>query len=194
MKLVLPGGTDVAEMALFSLEAVAGVRRIDETAIESLEKQGFAVRMPTGADGGYLLHAYVDEPIPEDVLKHCANDDRIAQPGDSYGLRGASGHLPGDRIPDGVSRRPDPPCGGGEGRARRHEDAPDPSAGHHDRGSVYACGAHSESVAGGGLIVGIAIIGLKVLYYGNPALKRLEAAKGAVELEYPSIVVAMRSV
>ena len=35
------------------------------------------LRMPTGADGGYLLHAYVDESVPSEVLRFCSEDDKL---------------------------------------------------------------------------------------------------------------------
>ena len=33
--------------------------------------------MPTGADGGYLLHLYVDEQVPNDVMQYCIEDDAL---------------------------------------------------------------------------------------------------------------------
>lgn len=48
-------------------------------------------------------------------------------------------------------------------------------------------------LAGAVLVPAAAFAGLKWLYFGNPAIKRLHQAKDAIELKYPSIVVQMRS-
>ena len=74
--LILPGGTDVAEMALFASDSLP-----DETPgndmVSRLETMGVLLRFPTGSDGSYLLHAYVSEPIPDDVLNYCDREDPI---------------------------------------------------------------------------------------------------------------------
>lgn len=75
--LILPGGTDVAEMALFALDSLPKNQCPDAEQLDELERQGQLVRMPTGADGGYLLHAYVDEPVPPDLLQFCSMEDKL---------------------------------------------------------------------------------------------------------------------
>jgi hypothetical protein len=35
------------------------------------------VRIPTGADGPYLLHVYIDESIPGEVRRFCSEDDKL---------------------------------------------------------------------------------------------------------------------
>ena len=76
MKLVLEGGTDVAEMVLFSLDDLPASHADDES-LSSLEERRQAIRMPTGADGGYLLHLYVDEGVPPDLEQYCNADDAL---------------------------------------------------------------------------------------------------------------------
>ncbi len=73
----LPAGTDVAEMALFDIDALHQTRCPDAEGLEELVKQQALVRLPTGADGGYLLHLYVDEPIPDNVMRYCLADDKL---------------------------------------------------------------------------------------------------------------------
>jgi hypothetical protein len=75
MKLVFPGGTDVAEMALFSVDAPPADRNADADSLRRMEAEGSITRFDTDADGGYLLHAYVDEPIPEDIVEYCDTTD-----------------------------------------------------------------------------------------------------------------------
>ena len=36
-----------------------------------------AIRMPTGGDGGYLLHLFVDDEIPEATMQFCVADDSL---------------------------------------------------------------------------------------------------------------------
>lgn len=74
--LRLPGGTDVAEMALFDIDALLPSRP-DESTVVALEKSGRLIRFPTGGDGGYLLHLYVDESIPADLQRYCLADDKL---------------------------------------------------------------------------------------------------------------------
>jgi hypothetical protein len=76
--LVLPGGTDIAEVGLFSLEALPIKRGVTSEVLEELQRNSQLIRMSTGADGGYLLHAYVDEPIPPDLMRYCSHADKLA--------------------------------------------------------------------------------------------------------------------
>lgn len=75
--IVLPGGTDVAEVALFSLARLPK-KRVDQNDFDRMEKEGAAVRFPTGADGGYLLHIYLDEPIPPTIRQYCVEEETIS--------------------------------------------------------------------------------------------------------------------
>lgn len=74
--LILPGGTDVAEMALFATDSLPE-ECPDQKAIATLAEAGVLLRFPTGSDGGFLLSAYIDQPIPEEVLRFCDLDDAV---------------------------------------------------------------------------------------------------------------------
>ncbi len=75
--LSLPAGTDVAEMALFDVDALPLSSAPNEPAIQALAESKHLIRLPTGADGEYLLYMFVDEPIPEDLLRFCITDDKL---------------------------------------------------------------------------------------------------------------------
>jgi hypothetical protein len=75
-KIVLEGGTDVAEMVLFSVDEIPP-ERVSEKTLAGLEANNQAIRMPTGADGGYLLHLYVDERVSDKVMQYCIQDDAL---------------------------------------------------------------------------------------------------------------------
>lgn len=73
----LSAGTDVAEMALFDTEAIPQSRPLNEKGLDDLEASKHLIRLPTGADGGYLLHLYVDESPPEKVMQYCLTEDKL---------------------------------------------------------------------------------------------------------------------
>ena len=75
-KIVLEGGTDVAEMVLFSVDEIPP-ERVSEETLAGLEANHQAIRMPTGADGGYLLHLYVGEPVSDEVMQSCIDGDAL---------------------------------------------------------------------------------------------------------------------
>jgi tetratricopeptide (TPR) repeat protein len=77
-RIVLPGGTDVAEVALFSLDSLPLSRNLDAESAAELEARQGAIRIETGSDGGFLMHLYVEVPVPEAVRKFCAPDTRRA--------------------------------------------------------------------------------------------------------------------
>lgn len=74
----LPAGTDVAEMALFDVEALPQSQPPDAEGLVALARQERLIRLPTGSDGGYLLHLYVGESPPEQVMKYCQAEDKLA--------------------------------------------------------------------------------------------------------------------
>jgi hypothetical protein len=74
----LPAGTDVAEMALFDVDALPQSRPPNGDGLDELVSTERLIRLPTGADGGYLLHLYVDEPPPEQVMCYCLTEDRLS--------------------------------------------------------------------------------------------------------------------
>tara|TARA_R110002049_G_scaffold303950_1_gene498676 strand:- start:429 stop:1103 length:675 start_codon:yes stop_codon:yes gene_type:complete len=75
-KLILEGGTDVAEVALFCVDDIPEVLSDDESVTE-MQNRKTLIRLPTGADGGYLLHLYVSEAIPNETLKYCVQEDKL---------------------------------------------------------------------------------------------------------------------
>jgi hypothetical protein len=87
----LPAGTDVAEMALFDIDAMPQARPPDAKAVDQLAAQERLIRLPTGSDGAYLLHLFVDEAIPDRVLQFCIADDKLIGRFNSTGGRIAFG-------------------------------------------------------------------------------------------------------
>ena len=74
----LPGGTDVAEMALFDVDSLPQDMTKDGAAIDELASRKHLVRLPTGGDGGYLLHLYVNKVPPPSVRQYCVADDQLS--------------------------------------------------------------------------------------------------------------------
>ena len=75
-KLILEGGTDVAEMAVFCSDSIPK-NTPDNEIIEKLEAEKSLVRLPTGSDGGYLLYLYINEDINKKTKKYCIENDII---------------------------------------------------------------------------------------------------------------------
>jgi len=75
-RIVLEGGTDIAEMVLFSADELPSAG-YSEDALCGLADRNQAIRMPTGGDGGYLLHLYVDEEIPDEIRQYFVEDDTL---------------------------------------------------------------------------------------------------------------------
>ncbi|WP_416759681.1 hypothetical protein ACNI65_23000 [Roseateles sp. So40a] len=75
---VLPAGTDVAEMAFFDTDDLPMPTTVDREVIEALEAAQRLISLPTGSDGSYLLHLYVDETIPANIQRYCATSDAKA--------------------------------------------------------------------------------------------------------------------
>src|SRR5438046_665522 len=67
MRHVVEAGTDAAALLLFDPGALPedfDSRDDPADVLEQLTEAGRACWFDTGADGAYLLHAYVDEPVP----------------------------------------------------------------------------------------------------------------------------------
>lgn len=75
-KLVLEGGTDVAEMAFFCVDDTPECLS-DNESITEMQNRRTLIRLPTGADGGYLLHLYVGEAIQNETRKYCVEEDKL---------------------------------------------------------------------------------------------------------------------
>lgn len=75
MKLLAEAGTDVASVALFDPDALPedfDERPGEDTwpIIEQLAREGRVHEFNTGSDGGFLLHVYLDEPVPDALAKY----------------------------------------------------------------------------------------------------------------------------
>ena len=212
-RLVLPGGTDVAEMAVFSVDALP--RRSDRATLGRLEDQGSLIRFGTGADGAYLLHAYVEEPIPVDLLKYCnvadrrtarlsAPDGRIAF-GGSESAYGEFKSNPAIRTDAQI-----PP--GNYDVVAYHTDYPDELMESAVRARIGAPAQRllnrPRYIIGAGVVLTVAFLFVdrwyaagvaattvvaNVVFFKHPKIKQLESEKRTVELEYPSIVLSMTS-
>jgi hypothetical protein len=64
-------------MAFFDADSVPRALSRDEFAFVVLASQERLVRFPTGADGGYLLHVFISQPIPEEVKRYCSTEDVV---------------------------------------------------------------------------------------------------------------------
>lgn len=69
MKHVVEAGTDAAALLLFDRAALpeefdARVKDVPIELFDELQAAGRVCYLEPGGDGGYLLHAYVDEPVP----------------------------------------------------------------------------------------------------------------------------------
>ncbi len=75
--LRLPAGTDIAEMALFDVDALPSKHAANEAQIEELASRSQLIRFPTFADGGYLLHIFLNEEIPPAIRRYCLDEDKL---------------------------------------------------------------------------------------------------------------------
>jgi hypothetical protein len=73
----LSAGTDVAEMALFDVDALPRLLPRDVEEFGQLTAQEQLIRISTGGDGGYLLHLFVNETIPAATLRYSLADDKL---------------------------------------------------------------------------------------------------------------------
>ena len=215
-KIILPGGTDVAEMALFSVDALSPKFVPDPVALASMETQGLVMRFPTGSDGGYLLHVYLDEPIPADVMKYCvAGEAKKGVLNFEHGRLGFGGmeSLSATFTPDGLIRTDARiPPGKYEATAYLTEYPDELIAAAIEAkiggkslrvlalpGCVTPVGVLLAAIALAAeawylaAFVAAAFFGLRFLFVRSRRLKRLRDQKLSVEMEYPSIVVHMVS-
>lgn len=215
-RLILPGGTDVAEMALFSIDALPSDHCPGSSDLAAMEEQRLVVRFDTGGDGGYLLHAYVDEQIPGDIMNYCVADDAIrGKLRVEQGRLGFGGveslyrnfkpnhNIRSDgRIPPGeydvVAYHTDYPeelieqairAGIGE-KSLKLLAAPGfvvlPAF------VLFAMAAASHAWLLAGFVIACAWLGLRLLA-NRPEFRQIQAAKLRAEMAFPSIVVQMQS-
>jgi hypothetical protein len=214
-KLILTGGTDVGEMAVFSADALP-IRRPDSAAIDALVERALLLRLPTGAGGAHLLHVYIDEPVPDDVMRYCSTRDarhgrlRFEQGQLGFGgLESASADFAAN-----AAIRSDGSVPAGEYEAAAYPAAfPDalvtnamratisPEAKKHLAVPVQFAVIALSVVAVmillkawlAASVVALAFAGCLWLFYTHPTTKRLRDQARSVQLAYPSIVVALRS-
>jgi hypothetical protein len=78
MKHVIDAGTDAASLLLFDPGSLpedfdTATHPDPVGLLERIQGEGRAYWIDTHADGAYVLHAYVDEPIPESLAPHTRN-------------------------------------------------------------------------------------------------------------------------
>lgn len=84
----LQASTRGAELALFDSRAVPALNAPSEAELAALAEEGSLLGLPTGNSGSFLLHLYVDAPVPPEVLQYCDEADKLAG-----SFRCASGHI-----------------------------------------------------------------------------------------------------
>lgn len=84
----LEASTRGTELALFDSRAVPALNAPGEAELTSLAEEGSLLGLPTGQAGSFLLHLYVDVPVPPEVLQYCDEADKLAG-----SFRCASGHI-----------------------------------------------------------------------------------------------------
>jgi len=215
-KFVLPGGTDVAEVALFSLDALRD-EAPDAEELVRLEGLAAIVRFPTGSDGGYLLHAYVDDIIPESVARYCDKSDRktasISLPSGRVGFGGVESAFASYKPNSNIRSDASFPAGDYDVEAF-HADFPYESIEREILERIGKRGMRLLSLPAYLIpmaillviaalvlkmwltaltVVGVTVFGLKAFYFRSATIKRMREQKREVELQYPSIVVELRS-
>jgi len=215
-KFVLPGGTDVAEVALFSLDALRDEGPDGEELVR-LEGMAAIVRFPTGGDGGYLLHAYVDESIPGSIARYCDKSDRktarISLPSGRVGFGGVESAFASYKPNSNIRTDGSFPPGDYDVEAF-HTEFPDGLVEKEILERVGKRGMRLLSLPAylipmvlllavgalalkawliGVIVVGTAVVGLKGFYFRSPTIKKLREQQLDAQREYPSIVVALRS-
>ena len=215
-RLILSGGTGVSAVGLFDADALPCDGPPSPEGFLEMESRHSVVRFGTGRDGGYLLHAYVDEPVPTELLKYCSADDKR-----SSRLRLSSGNLAFGGVESAYATfvsnstlRSDARIGAAtyDVTAYRTE-YPQNLREQAIRAQVGATGLQILNAPGyivpaalvlpivafymsgwlaGASLFAAAAISLFLLTRSS-TFKRLSAEKRAIELQYPSIVVHMTS-
>ena len=84
MRHVIDAGTDAGSLLLFDPAALPAdfERRFQHDTVEILERladEGAVIWINTDADGGYLLHLFVDEPVSPEVLARAVETEEIGE-------------------------------------------------------------------------------------------------------------------
>jgi hypothetical protein len=213
-KLVLPVGKRVAELALFSVDALPE-RAPDAAQVRELEGRALLVRLPSAEDGSDLLHAYVDESVPHALLRYCkvgrAQHGRLRLEGGRLAFGSTATAFAGFIADPGVRADADAPAGDYEVTAYPTEypehlvrDAIEATltkqAVRHLTVPVQIVVTALAFAALAALLKAWLVIALIAagagfclrLYARHPNTARLREQKRAVELEYPTVVVALR--
>ena len=211
--LILPGGTDVAEMALFATDLLP-LRLPDAEGLRRLEREQALIRFPTGADGGYLLHIYVDEPLPPALWARCDHSDRIEAPFRTptgrIAFGGVESAFQAFRSNPNIRADATLPAGSYEASAYRAE-VPDDEIEAEIREQAGSAAVRLSAIRGP--IIGLGLLGGLLLWWlGHPAgagmltiglwasawalgrhslVRREREIRWAVSLKYPSIVVQL---
>jgi hypothetical protein len=82
MRYEIEAGTDAASLLLFDPVALPEdfeqrFREDAATALERLGREGAVCWVPVDADGAYLLHVHVDEPMPYQIARHAIKQEAI---------------------------------------------------------------------------------------------------------------------
>ena len=206
----------MAEVALFDVDSLSGARQMDDAQLEDLASRKAVIRFPTGADGGYLLHAYVDEGIPPALQSYCDTGSKI-----SSSLILASGRLGFGGVESmyedfspNPNIRADGQVTAGEYEVITYRtEYPDDLVESAIRARIGTGGSRLINSPGylipvaflltivafnfSGWIAGVTVIALCWLAFRlltrSRGYQQLTAAQHAVESDYPNIVVAMRS-
>ncbi len=220
-RLVLAGGTDVAELAFFSCDALP--EKVDDTSLQRLEAVDGAIRLRTGTDGPYLLHLYVDEVPPPDIEAWLASGDKLEDEFDSGSGRVAFGGAESacsDFEPNPAIRT-DAEIPPGRYRAVAfHTDYPDERLDEHVEARIGKAGA-DKLRRPGNIFVGAALLIVSMIilgfadtpwYFagaaavtvaawawirsirGTAEYQELERAKRDVEQRFPSIVITLERI
>ena len=215
-RLILSGGTSVSAVGLFDADALPCEGPPSPEGFLEMESRNSVVRFSTGRDGGYLLHAYVDEPVPAELLKYCSADDKR-----SSRLQLASGNLAfggvesayATFVPNSTVRSDARVLAGTYDVTAYRTEYPANLCEQAIRAQVGATGLQILNAPG--YIVPAALVLPMVAFYmsgwlagaslfaaaaislflltRSPTFKRLSAEKRAIDLQYPSIVVQMKS-
>src|SRR5262249_3146827 len=82
MRFIVEAGTDAASVMLFDPGALpedfdAQMQGEAADVLERMEEQGRACVIEMAGDGYYLLHAYLNDPLPEELRLHACQVKRI---------------------------------------------------------------------------------------------------------------------
>ena len=213
-KLVLPGSTRVGEMALFSLDGLPD-HAPAAAEVDALVAQRRLMRFPMHADGGYLLHLFLDEAVPDALMQYCDSTTikrgRLELASGLLGFGGLESAVQA-RKPDERTRSDGSVPGGHydvtayatsypehmvrdaieatlDKRARQHLAAPV---------KLLVTGLIAAGIAGlvkAWFVAALIALGVAVTvrsFFKHPETVRLQTMKRAIELRYPSIIAVLR--